>query len=63
MLYIIEGPNNSISLSAYSCEDPMYEANHVELSDLYRGSKCPYGALRNMVTNVLRDAKIEFTEE
>lgn len=63
MLYIVEMPDNVMALSGVSPDDPAWEANHVEIKDAYAGNKCTYSALRNMVTNILRDAGVQFTEE
>jgi len=69
MIYIFEGPDNSLIISGYHPDDPLFENNHTELAD-QRMSHLPvnsphrlhYEGLRNTVTNILRDAGAEFTE-
>ncbi len=62
-LYLIRGPDNSLSLSGYPSDSKEYETNHVNLLDYYKPRSCTYEALRNMLTNVLRDADVKFIEE
>lgn len=65
MIYIVEmpGPGAVMALSGVSPDDPSWENNHVEIRDGHAPHHCTYSALRNMVTNILRDAKVEFRED
>lgn len=62
MLYITQGPDGLV-ISGYPIDAPEFENNHVEVLDAFGGRRTSYEALRNMVTNVLRDAGVPFTEE
>lgn len=62
-LYLVRGPDNSLSLSNVSCEDELYENNHVNIVDHHSPKQTTYDALRNTVTNILHRAGVKFTEE
>lgn len=62
-IYLMYGPENSVSLSGYQCDDPKYEANHWDVRDYFAPMRMAQGSLMLVLTNVFRDAGIHFIEE
>lgn len=63
MLYLSQD-GEGVALSSVPLDHEHWESEHVTLvDDHYRGSKGTYAGTRNMVTNVLRAAGVQFTEE
>lgn len=67
-LFIVQDDSNSIAVSAYSVDDPLWESNHIILTDARtcrndQKHRLTYEGLRNIFTNILRDAEIPFCEE
>lgn len=62
-LCLIEGPNNSISISPFLADDPDYESNHINLLDEHSRQKLSFEALRIIVTNIMRASGVHFIEE
>lgn len=67
-LYICEGDEHSVCLSAHSVDSPEWENNHWEITDNHSHSfkadrRLPASTLLNCLTNVFRQAGIDFIQE
>ena len=67
MLYIMQGDDHSIIISAYHPDNELFENNNWELTDnhshLFSSShRLPAQSLLNCIGNILKDAGIDFEE-
>ena len=67
MLYIMQGDDHSIIISAYHPDSELFDNNHWELTDnhshLFSPShRLPAQSLLNCIGNILKDAGIAFEE-
>ena len=60
-LYVFQDDDGRgiIHISAYHPDDPKWENNHVDVSEMGRGVPNRHNSAMNILTNVLRDAGIE----
>lgn len=62
-VYITNGPDNSVSISAYPMEHREYEVNHIDVLDQFNPKQSLQTNTREFLANIFRQAGINVVQE
>jgi hypothetical protein len=63
MYAIMDNQTGIISISYYSVDDPMWENNHMDITEYGRGQVNKHESVKNILTNVMQQIGVYVTWE